>query len=401
LPAQVGDIWIKNDRTRMMVDTINRNGGIVMKIVSGRENEKQSVVYQTRADVVDSLWPNTADIRRSHASQKIFQKVLEEKQMPTSIRVSSHRPIKTVVFPAMPLSATEPTTVSESRREIGEIQPSIPVDILSLLETPNNHAALISAMTELLQTTEVREVIRAIDTLPVDKRKEKADLHLALRMAGAIEGMRDVDPGQLNVVAQVAPLGVRSPAEGPLRATERRISRTYNGVAGRSVIGEGDAAGKMTSKDYEYWIQATLNALQDERMAPRALFLVPNGDREIFKSAAHKMGILSDDEQYRADLRVQYVDQGENPDLFTQFLLGVEILDHDRKGPGAKASPGLLRLLSAIVESMKRDGMPIPIDTPEEILKQLFQGAVLITRRIDWEEIRDQYAAWQAVATSL
>jgi predicted unusual protein kinase regulating ubiquinone biosynthesis (AarF/ABC1/UbiB family) len=274
-------------------------------------------------------------------------------------------------------------------------------DILPLLETPNNHVALISAMAEILQTTEVSKVIDAIDALTEGKRKEKADLHLALRMAGAIEGMRDVDPGQLNVVAQVAPLGVRSPAAGPLRTTERRISRTYNGVAGRSVIGEGDAAGKMTLEGYEEWIQATLNALQDPTKSPRALFLVPNGDRDIFKSAAHKMGILSDDEQYRADLRVQYVDQGEKPDLFTQFLLGVEILDHDRKGPEAEARPGLLRLLSAMVERMEIDGKAIPIDNPAEILKQLFQGAVLITRRIDWEEIRDQYAAWQAVATSL
>jgi phosphotransferase system HPr-like phosphotransfer protein len=277
--------------------------------------------------------------------------------------------------------------------------------ILLLLETPNNQVALVSAMADLLQTTEVSKVIDAIVALPEGKRREKADLHMALRTAAAIDGIRHVDPRQLNVVAQIAPMGSQSSATGPLRTAERRVDRTYNGVAGRSIIREGDSRGRMTLQGYKDLIEATVRAVNDG-VDGMGIFLVPHTDhidRDTFKKAAEETGILING-NYLENMRVQFVDQGEKPDLFTQFLLGVEILDYDRKiqeDPDTKPSAGLLRLISAMIEGVKIDGQAVHMDKPAEILKQLFKGAVLITRKIDWESFREQHRAWEAVATSL
>ena len=122
-------------------------------------------------------------------------------------------------------------------------------NLMPLLETPNNHAALISGMSDLLKTrgVEVSKVLDEIKVLPQkagdsekDNRRKKADLNMALRAALMAEGFRNVDPTHLNIVAQVVPgFGQRSGADRNANAVNRKLDREYNGVNARSLIREG------------------------------------------------------------------------------------------------------------------------------------------------------------------
>jgi hypothetical protein len=274
--------------------------------------------------------------------------------------------------------------------------------------------ALISAMSDWAQTEDDSTMLKIIeDNFPEDgnpeQKKNRGDLMMAHRAALILEGIRNIDPGHLNIVAQVVPVfGQRSGADRNANAVGRKLDREYNGINARSIIREGITS----TEDYKDLIRSVLRTMDGNiKLNPRASFLVPEEGRGSFDAAVEvlrKEGTIKD--QQWANIRVVYVIQGETPDSITQFAWGVMDLDHDRKVQNARekhekilpeASSGYTRLTAALFERMIIGGKEIT--DPAEIIRMLREGNVgtLVVRKIDWTEIADQHAAWEAVATSL
>lgn len=289
---------------------------------------------------------------------------------------------------------------------VSSAQAAVDQELLPLIRSGEDREQLVGVMRGLLYRETVSDLLESIET--VSSKAERAELKLALRAAAGTEGLGEVDPMFLNVVAQVAPVGYRSGADRSNRTVTRALDRKYNGVSAMSVVREGDIDGKMSLAGFEELIASVLRAMET---CPGAmgLFNVPHdpNQRRLFNMAAENKGIIEDATDpdhiiYQDNIRVQYIDAGAQPDLFMNFVLGVMLLDHDRKAeydPDAEPSPGLLRMISAMIEGVRiGDEM---IRDPRQILGNLFRGGVLTIRRIDWESVQDQFRAWEAVAHSL
>ena len=177
------------------------------------------------------------------------------------------------------------------------------------------------------------------------------------------------------------------------RRVEDKLVRHYNGVLAKSIMGEGIAD---TDVDGLAEVIARSRESLDRAGVPdaaRALLLVPHTMRGIFEAAATKAGVMKDG---RLDprMKVQFVDQGDMPDLVTQFELGLEVLEYTRNidaDPAAEPSQRLLNLVAVMVDSAA---------DPRAILQDLFKN-ILKIRRVDWHSLEEQRDAWKAVEQSL
>lgn len=274
-------------------------------------------------------------------------------------------------------------------------------DLISLAERPKvDRVELVRAMKErsnvLIGEDQtkgpaiIRSILSAIAGLDRPVRNE---LEIALRTSVAMEGLSEVTPAYLNVVAQVAPIGQCNGAASTNRKVEDKLARYYNGVAAKSFVGEDIQANDVEGlARLITQVRAALDKSQEPSNA-RALLLLPAYLQAIIAVAAEKAEVIHEG-KIDPRIRVQFVDQGDMPDLVTQFELGIEILEHVRnveKDEKAEPSQRFLNLIAAMIDS--------DID-PRAILNELFK-TVLKIRRIDWRTMEEQRKAWEAVAISL
>lgn len=274
-------------------------------------------------------------------------------------------------------------------------------DMISLVRAKKiDRTGLIIVMKEKLNTliggdyskgpSVIRSVLSATANLDRPVRNE---IEMALRTAVALEGLSEITPVYLNVVAQVAPIGQRNGAASANRKVESKLVRNYNGVAAKSFVGEGIQENDLEGlSNLTTQVREALDSAQEPSTA-RALLLLPAYLQNIMFAASERAGIIHDG-KIDPRIRIQFVDQGDMPDLVTQFELGIEVLEHIRnveKDEKAEPSQRLLNLIAAMVDS--------DID-PRAILNELFK-AILKIRRIDWRTVDEQRKAWEAVATAL
>jgi hypothetical protein len=117
----------------------------------------------------------------------------------------------------------------------------------------------------------------------------------------------------------------------------------------------------------------------------RALLLLPAYLQNITPAAMQEAAASRDER-----IKIQFLEQGDRPDLVTQFELGVELIEYTRQPE--EASQRLLDLIAAMVES--------DMD-PRDILKNFFKNIVIKIRPIDWQTLDEQRKSWEAVAKSL
>jgi hypothetical protein len=276
---------------------------------------------------------------------------------------------------------------------IGELNKAM-ADIIESAKTPNpDRVKLVGAMGEMIATliandksngpAVISSILSSISDLD---RPVKNELIMALRTAVAIKGLGEVRPAGLDVVVQIAPIGQRNGAASANRVIEDKLDRYYNGVIAKSIIGEGveDADGLARI------VSLARNAMEKspDKLSARTLLLLPESLRGVLPSALDKAGAIQD-----TRIKIQFVEQGDMPDLVTQFEFGIEILEYVRGGEKPEeASQRLLDLIRAMVDSDKE---------PREILKnELFKQMIRI-RPVNWQNLGEQRKAWEAVAKSL
>jgi hypothetical protein len=263
-------------------------------------------------------------------------------------------------------------------------------NIINLAREPQpDRSALVAAIAGMLSDrSKAPEIIRSIlDAISgIDKDRVKNEMIMALRTAIAIKGLGEIRPRGLDVVVQIAPFGQRSGAANANRIVEDRLVRNYNGVIAKSIIGEGvtDVAGL---KAVIAQARAAMADSKDPDSA-RALLLLPHYLQGIHQAALKEAGADKD-----VRIRTQFVEQGEMPDLVTQFELGVELIEYVRDGEKPEdANQRLLDLITVMVDS-KED--------PRKILEMFFKQIPIKIRPVNWQTLDEQRKAWEAVAKSL
>ena len=287
-------------------------------------------------------------------------------------------------------SAAHNSLIAETNPAItNQIQSSPLSEILPLLEAPKiDRVALVHAVSGKVKgVEEIREIISAIETLPL---KQRAEAQMAPRTAIAVGGVGDLEPGHLNVVAQCAGIGEGDSAISYNRKIEDILEHHYNGVLAKSIIGK-DVTDVETLTKLLVRAREALDSSR-EPLNGRALLLLPVSLQNVFWQAAEKAAIGKNGiMDYR--FKVQFVDQGTMPDYVNQFILGLEILEYVRNGARPnEASQHLINLLTAMADGQN----------PQDILKKLFEfDFTLKIRKIDWQSVVEQRRAWEAVATAL
>jgi hypothetical protein len=245
--------------------------------------------------------------------------------------------------------------------------------------------ALVHEMSSKAKSVgQIRELLQSFEQLPPI---ERADQEMALRTAVMVDGLRSFDKTRhVNIVAQITKIGQSNSARGPIQKVKSRLGQPDYDLASQSIIEEFE-----TPEQLKPFIDRVVSSVKSaESHDGRGLILLPEHLRGSLGMAKDYLktqyGIDPDDQN--ATVRIQEIEQGDNPDLMTQFGLGFEIIEHMRKGPNAQPSDELLNLVAAMV-----DGAP----DPRAVLDNLFKG-ILRIRKINWQSLDDQRKSWEAVA---
>jgi hypothetical protein len=236
----------------------------------------------------------------------------------------------------------------------------------------------------------VHNILRAIAVSGLD-RVVQNEMIMALRTALAVKGFSEIRPRGLDVVVQISPVGQRNAAVTSGRIIEDKLYRNYNAVLAKSIIGEGVNDVKGLSDIIRYARTAMDKPGIDKSGEPlnsKAILLLPVELKDITDAAMEAAGASQD-----TRIKIQFVDQGERPDLVTQFVLGVELIEYIRDGVGPKeAAQRLLDLIAAMVA----DDRP-----PDVVLSEFFSKNAVKIRPVNWQSLDEQRKAWEAVAKSL
>jgi len=356
-------------------------------------------LLQTKKRLDGDLQPNLAGMKSSRSPSTKSAGSSAKLVRPVVTTVLAHAGTHTVNMSATVSAQVTPHAISQADHTGAN-----KISIENLTTLANTASPL---RTELVKT--MREYLRALvgsdhsngpivirgiheEVSRVDN-SARNELIMALRSAVAIEGLGDVMPGSLNIVAQIVPIGKQNGAVGINRVVEDKLVRQYNGASAKSIIKE------MSDDDSEglaaliSQVRDALSEAQNNDKA-RALLLLPACFHEMIGAALKKAGVENDKR-----IRIQFIDQGDMPDLVSQFELGIELLEYFRNskdGQDKKIEPSwrLQNLIAAMVEDDRG---------PKAVLNDILRNILytLKIRRIDWRTASEQHKAWQAVAQSM
>jgi hypothetical protein len=255
-------------------------------------------------------------------------------------------------------------------------------DRVALVKLVSDRFDAMTAGDNTRNASAIRSMLEAASKLD---RPVANEIIMALRTSIAVKGLGEIRPLGLDVVVQVAPAGQRSGATSANRMIEDKLTRYYNGVMAKSVIGEGISDTDVKGlTDMIRQARVAMDRSEDPAKA-RALLLLPAYLQNITPAAMQEAAASKDER-----IKIQFLEQGDRPDLVTQFELGVELIEYARQPE--EASQRLLDLIAAMVES--------DMD-PRDILKSFFKNIVIKIRPIDWQTLDEQRKSWEAVAKSL
>lgn len=231
----------------------------------------------------------------------------------------------------------------------------------------------------------------AIDGL---NKADQAPLQSALRAVNIGNSVGEIFKNRgMNVVLQVVPnLDQKQGADKYTRQVERRLKEEDYGIESKNIVGVED--------DLEEMLRRMVNAMDTAAKpnASLALVYLPNtvSAKAAYNKAVAKLraeGITIDENK----VKVLLVDgMGQNPDVVTNFVLGVNLLEYkrDRDIGETNPRPELLSLIAAVADG-KED--------PKDILKKIFddKSYIFVMKAIDWASEDAKQRAWQAVMTAL
>lgn len=293
-------------------------------------------------------------------------------------------------------------TQSHKATIVNRVIKSLPAMSEGKIDRPALIQAFMDALKDELRTIpgdRQADLIRGI-LMDISGRSDniKNDLEMAFRTAIAAEGLGELNPAGLNVVAQIAPIESVTHATSAARQIDSTLMRDYNGVKAKSIIDEGSAITKENIESLVVRSVIAMNASHDSSSA-RTLLLLPAPSEKDLAEWRNIVENIINTKGEAGRIRYQFIEQGAMPDTVMQFELGLEILEYSRasdsakeKGETAMPSQRFINLIAAMVAG--------DVDPLEVIHNKLFKTIIKI-RPINWHNVEEQHRAWQAVATAL
>jgi hypothetical protein len=237
----------------------------------------------------------------------------------------------------------------------------------------------------------IQGILRICEALPPDERAEQ---EMALRTAVMVDGLSTYDKtGHVNIVAQITKRGQSTSARRPIQELAKKLDGFPYGLYAQSIIGEVDDSSSLCEL-----IERIVSAVKVSKdPSAHALLMLPEylyeDSRHDYYAEAKNifLGYGIDIDAEDARVRIQKVEQWDNPDLVSQFGLGFQITEYMRAlGENKDAEPGegLLNLIAAMVDG--------PVDS--QIVRNILFKGILKIRKINWGELSDRQKAWEAVA---
>ncbi len=358
----------------------------------------QSLLNEDRSLHRDVIWVYLSgmeeDNRRFEAGVRAEIRRTLQKPIPSS-ETPAPKPVRTgaLEYAAAPDVATPGSdTVA---KPISDVKTSMLDDVASLAkpETADDRSVIVRKMTEKVKKYGARQALNAVDRMIEKYLGQRADLEMALRTAVMVNGIGDIGKAEhLNIVVQIAGPGESNKARSPIQDIKNKLENYPYNIYAQSILEEG-----VDNQDnLKEVIDRLMTSLQDPaNKDPRVLLLLPEHLHPYFNFAKDYLkanGINVDEPG--AQVKIQKIEQGSDPDLVTQFGLGFEIIEYDRLTDEAKKDEnnyrGLLDLLAAMADGQD----------PKDILNDLFKG-ILKIRKINWQSAVEQRKSWEAVARSL
>jgi hypothetical protein len=274
-------------------------------------------------------------------------------------------------------------------------------------ETNIGRLARVRAMTDKAKNPEeVRAMLSAIESLPVEQRR---DAEMALRVLLETRAIGCLTPGLTNVVVQFVNINQvkQNDAVNATKDIEDYLNKPGGSYRGEceSIIG-----GMLNNTDEDSIEKAILSAVRKMNAGndSKAIFEVPSWMADSFSKVLKGQNLFKNEQRNRETgaiesiesndprIKVQIIEQEGEPDVRTQFKFGIAVLEWVRRGGESgktdEADKALLNLIAFMIDGY--------LD-PHTGLKDLLFKNVMKIRKIDWRIMDQQRKSWEAVATAL